>query len=190
MTVVPNPAANADLPIADPTLAATEVDLNDALIGTSYVLQQQGTIIHLPNKRTHSTVVPQGMPSSESVDNTPVTTPGATMAAESALLPPCEFRGRCASIGHCISPNVHDIVQRIQYELQQCPTGRDTGIRLRADVVSQRIPPDPVLGLIVTTAAGLMRIMMTTTTTTTTTTTIWVVAGGRKATLKTPRKAR
>ncbi|KAL7285336.1 hypothetical protein ACG7TL_000431 [Trametes sanguinea] len=78
MTVVPNPAANADLPIADPTLAATEVNLNDALIGTS-------------------TVVPQGMPSSESVDNTPMTTPGATMAAESALLPPCEFRGSASN---------------------------------------------------------------------------------------------
>ncbi|KAI9063096.1 hypothetical protein FKP32DRAFT_1676987 [Trametes sanguinea] len=63
MTIVPDPPADIDIPIADRTIAAGEAEFPGALMGTS-------------------TDVLQGMQSGNSIVNTPIATPGAMIAAE------------------------------------------------------------------------------------------------------------
>ncbi|KAJ2982564.1 hypothetical protein NUW54_g10736 [Trametes sanguinea] len=97
MSIIPNPSMDISHITADPTLASAGEDmLTDVLADPSYVHCQISSVIFRPTIQTYSTLVSEDMPSGDSVANTPLTSPGATMATEPVLALPTELAGSSA----------------------------------------------------------------------------------------------
>ncbi|KAJ2967274.1 hypothetical protein NUW54_g13550 [Trametes sanguinea] len=91
MTVVPDPAADIGIPIADRTIAAGEAEFPGTSMSTS-------------------TDILQVMQSSDSIANRPITTPGAMIAAEAH---PTNLAARNTSTRHLIRVDVDDFIHTV-----------------------------------------------------------------------------